>query len=117
LAQSPAASAALKIPSGVYNIVPDANYSGPDLAGIVFEFSGDTLMTVKQNGGTMISSKMAITGTDVMITDGDNQIGCTGTSKYQLKMEADAIRLVPVEDSCETRALVMPQVKLVKSGS
>lgn len=117
IAQNAGGTAALKIPTGVYDIVPDSNYAGPDLAGIAFEISGDTLMIARQNGEAMATMKLAIAGSDITITDGENQIGCAGTSKYRLVVDGKMIRLVPVVDTCETRALVMPQVRLMLRGS
>ena len=118
-ANAQSAAALRKIPAGVYEIVPDSNYSaGMDLSNFTMRFDGDSLMSVEQGGTMMSRARTSYAGDLILWTDFEGDLMCPGTAKYRIAFDATAtvLRLTPVEDPCEQRSLVVSQVHLVRKG-
>lgn len=118
-AQAQSATALRRIPAGVYQIVPDSNYSaGMDVSTFTMRFDGDSLMTVEQGVTTMSRARTSYEGELILWTDFDGDLMCPGTAKYRISFDATAtvLRLTPVEDPCDQRSLIISQVHLVKQG-
>ncbi len=107
---------AKKIPPGLYQVVPDANFSAPmDVAGILVEFT-DTHMTATMQGQVMVKSRISFAGDVVTIEDLEGQVACPGTAKYKVSTTDKGIRITPVEDPCPERGQILSQVTMVKKG-
>ena len=118
-ANAQSAAALRKIPAGVYEIVPDSNYSaGMDLSNFTMRFDGDSLMSVEQGGTMMSRARTSYAGDLILWTDFEGDLMCPGTAKYRIAFDATAtvLRLTPVEDPCEQRSLVVSQVHLARKG-
>ena len=118
-ANAQSAAALRKIPAGVYEIVPDSNYSaGMDLSNFTMRFDGDSLMSVEQGGTMMSRARTSYAGELILWTDFEGDLMCPGTAKYRIAFDATAtvLRLTPVEDPCDQRSLVVSQVHLVRKG-
>jgi hypothetical protein len=117
VALAPAVAAAQsKIPAGVYELVPDANFSaGFDVAGIVVEFT-ETTMTALQAGTVLVKSKLTYAADHVVLEDIEGQVACPGAAKYKVTISDKGVRIAPIEDPCPERGAVMAQVTMVKKG-
>ena len=118
-ANAQSAAALRKIPAGVYQIVPDSNYSaGMDLSNFTMRFDGDSLMSVEQGGTMMSRARTSYAGELILWTDFEGDLMCPGTATYRISFDATAtvLRLTPVEDPCDQRSLVVAQVHLVRKG-
>ena len=118
-ANAQSATALRKIPAGVYQIVPDSNYSADmDVSTFSMRFDGDSLMSVEQGGAMMSRARTSYEGELIHWTDFDGDLMCPGTAKYRISFDATAtvLRLTPVEDPCDQRSLIISQVHLVKKG-
>ena len=118
-ANAQSAAALRKIPAGVYEIVPDSNYSaGMDLSNFTMRFDGDSLMSVEQGGTMMSRARTSYAGELILWTDFEGDLMCPGTATYRIAFDATAtaLRLTPVEDPCDQRSLVVSQVHLVRKG-
>ncbi len=108
------ASAQAKIAPGMYQMIPDANFSGGiDVAGIDIEFTEST-MTATQGGAVLVKSTFTLVGDMVTLVDTEGQVACPSSSKYKITMTEKGFRMTPVEDACPERAGVLAQVSLVK---
>lgn len=105
-----------KIPSGVYSIVANPNFSGEvDVSMFTIRFDGDSSMVTEQGGTTFLRSKITYVGEELTWTDVEGQLSCPGTSRYKYVIdEKGDVRLTPIEDSCPERSGVLAQVRLVK---
>jgi hypothetical protein len=113
---APEASAQVKIPTGTYEMVPDANYSaGFDVTGIVIEFTEST-MTASQAGTVLVKSTTKMNGDVITLTDVEGQVACPSPATYKVTISQKGVRLAPVEDPCAERSAVLAQVTLVKKG-
>jgi hypothetical protein len=124
LAAMPVASSAQsspapkRIPSGVYRVVPDQNFSaGMDVSAFTVRFDGDTLMLVEQMGTTMTRSRMTYEGEHVTWTDLEGQLMCPGVARYKFTVSSDdkTVRMTPVEDGCGERSAIIAQVAMVRT--
>ena len=118
-ANAQSAAALRKIPAGVYQIVPDSNYSaGMDLSNFTMRFDGDSLMSVEQGGTMMSRARTSYAGELILWTDFEGDLMCPGTATYRISFDATAtvLRLTPVEDPCDQRLLIVSQVHLVRKG-
>lgn len=115
--EAQSAAAARRIPSGVYQVVPDQNFSaGMDVSAFTVRFEGDTLMLVEQMGTTMTRSRMTYEGEHVTWTDVEGQLMCPGVARYKFTVSSDdkTVRLTPVEDGCGERSAIIAQVAMVR---
>ncbi len=105
-----------KITPGLYDMVPDANFSaGFDPAGIVVEFT-DTHMTATMQGQLMVKSKITLSGDMLTIEDLEGQVACPGIAKFKVTFTDKGFRMAPVEDPCAERGAVLAQITMVKQG-
>lgn len=109
-------AAQTKIPVGVYEMVPDANYSaGFDVAGITVEFT-DKTMTASMQGQVMVKSTFVFEGDVMTLTDVEGQVACPNPAKFKVTVSDKGVRFSPVEDPCAERGAVLAQVTMVKKG-
>jgi hypothetical protein len=116
-ARAQGAPSAKRIPSGLYQVVPDQNFSaGMDVSTFTVRFEGDTLMLVEQQGTTMTRSRMTYDGEHVTWTDLEGQLMCPGVARYKYVLTNDdkTVRLTPVEDGCGERSAIIAQVTMVR---
>lgn len=116
-ARAQSAASAKRIPSGLYQVVPDQNFSaGMDVSAFTVRFEGDTLMLVEQMGTTMTRSRMSYEGEHVTWTDLEGQLMCPGVARYRFTVSSDdkTVRLTPVEDGCGERSAIIAQVAMVR---
>lgn len=111
------AASAKRIPSGLYQVVPDQNFSaGMDVSAFTVRFEGDTLMLVEQMGATMTRSRMTYEGEHVTWTDLEGQLMCPGVARYKFVISNGdrTVRFTPVEDGCGERSAIIAQVSMVR---
>ena len=112
-----AASGPAFVPKGAYTMVPDSNYAGPDLSGLVVKFADDSTLVVSgQDGSLIVRSKIAFSGNTFTFNDvaGDNM--CPAQGKYTMTGDEKTFRLVLQTDECNDRAGIVTSVKFVKSA-
>jgi hypothetical protein len=105
-----------KITPGIYEMLPDANYSaGFDPNGVVVEFTEGT-MTATMQGQLLVKSKISLAGDIMTVEDQEGQVACPGIAKFKVTFTDKGFRMSPVEDPCAERGAVLAQVTMVKKG-
>jgi hypothetical protein len=105
-----------KVTPGLYEMVPDANFSaGFDPNGVIIEFT-DALMTATMQGQLLVKSKISLAGDIMTVEDLEGQVACPGIAKFKVSFTEKGFRMTPVEDPCAERGAVLAQVTMVKKG-
>lgn len=105
-----------KIIPGLYEMVPDANFSADfDPTGVVIELT-DVQMTATMQGQLLIRSKISLSGDIMTVEDLEGQVACPGIGKFKVSFTDKGFRMTPVEDPCAERGAVLAQVTMVKKG-
>ena len=117
LASAQGGSPTRKIAPGIYQVVPDQNFSGGmDVSVFTARFEGDSIMFIEQSGSLMSRSRTSYEGEHLVWTDLEGQLMCPGQAKYKLTISEDGktVRLAPVEDGCGERSAIIAQVSFVR---
>ena len=103
-----------KVTPGLYDMVPDANFSADfDPNGVIIEFT-DAVMTATMQGQLLVKSKFSLTGDIMTVEDLEGQVACPGIAKFKVTFTEKGFRMTPVEDPCAERGAVLAQVTMVK---
>jgi hypothetical protein len=105
-----------KVTPGLYEMVPDANFSADfDPNGVIIEFT-DAQMTATMQGQLLVKSKISLAADIMTIEDLEGQVACPGIAKFKITFSDKGFRLTPVEDPCPERGAILAQVTMVKKG-
>jgi hypothetical protein len=114
---APAQASTSITPRGMYIMVPDSSYAGPDIAGIVLTFGDDKTMVVNSPDGSLIvKSKLTFDNGVMTLNDQDGTNVCQDPGKYRVVGDPKTFKLTLVEDACQERSTIITAVKFVRQG-